>query len=62
MHLKSGKTNLFSLFHVENGKIQSMLWFYVTFNVEIRVIWVKNKLLLRFMKVFYETYHVFRVK
>ena len=54
MYLRTGKTNLFSLFHVENGKIQSMLWFYVTFNVEIRVIWVKNKLLLRFMYVFYE--------
>ena len=46
-----GKTNIFSVFHVENGKIQSMLWFYVCFNVEIHVIWVKNKLFLRFMYV-----------
>ena len=54
MHFRAGKTNRFSVFHVENGKIQSMLWFYVCFNVEIRVIWVKNKLFLRFMYVFYE--------
>ena len=38
------KTNIFSVFHVENGKIQSMLWFYVCFKAEIHVIWVKNKL------------------
>ena len=44
MYLRAGKTKKFSVFHVENGKIQSMLWFYVCFNVEIRVIWVKNKL------------------
>ena len=54
MYLRAGKTNKFSVFHVENGKIQSMLWFYLCFNVEIRVIWVKNKLFLRFMYVFYE--------
>ena len=36
MHFRAGKTNRFSVFHVENGKIQSMLWFYVCFNVEIR--------------------------
>ena len=55
MYLRAGKTkNPNSVFHVENGKIQSMLWFYVCFNVEIRVIWVKNKLFLRFMYVFYE--------
>ena len=41
--LQSWKTNIFSVFHVENGKIQSMLWFYVCFNVEMHVIWVKNK-------------------
>ena len=29
MHLIAGKTNKFPVFHVENGKIQSMLWFYV---------------------------------
>ena len=40
MYLRAGKTKKFSVFHVENGKIQSMLWFYVCFNVEIRVIWV----------------------
>ena len=60
MYLRAGKTKKFSVFHVENGKIQSIengkiqLWFYVCFNVEIRVIWVKNKLFLRFMYVFYE--------
>ena len=26
MYLKAGKTKKFSVFHVENGKIQSMLW------------------------------------
>ena len=36
MYLKAVKTNKFSVFHVKNGKIQSMLWFYVCFNVEIR--------------------------
>ena len=44
MHFRAGKTNRFSVSQVENGKIQSMLRFYVCFNVEIRVIWVKNKL------------------
>ena len=43
MYLRAGKTNKFSVIHVENCKIQSMLWFYVCFNVKIRVIWVKNK-------------------
>ena len=43
MYLRAGKTNKFSVFHVENGKIQSMLWFYVCFNVQIRVIWVKKQ-------------------
>ena len=38
MHFRAGKTNRFSVFHLENGKIQSMFWFYVCFNVEIRVI------------------------
>ena len=38
MHFRAGKTNIFSVFDVENGKIQSMLWLYVCFNVEIRVI------------------------
>ena len=33
MYLRAGKTDIFSVFHVENGKIQSMLWFYVCFNV-----------------------------
>ena len=54
MYLRAGKTNKFSVFQVENGKIQSMLWFYVCFNAQIRVIWVKNKLFLRFIYVFYE--------
>ena len=44
MHFRAGKTNRFSVFHVGNGKIQSMFWFYVCFNIEIRVIWFKNKL------------------
>ena len=52
IYFRAGKINIFSVFHVENSKIQSMLWFYVCFNVEIRVIWVKNKLFLRFMYVF----------
>ena len=43
IYLRAGKTNNVSVFHVENGKIQSMLWFYVCFNVQIRVIWVKKK-------------------
>ena len=29
IYLRAGKSNKFSVFHVENGKIQSMLWFYV---------------------------------
>ena len=45
MYLRAGKTKICSVFlRRNNGKIQSMLWFYVCFNVEIRVIWVKNKL------------------
>ena len=59
MHFGAGKTKRFSVFRVEKGKIQSMLWFYVCFNVEIRVIWVKNKLFLRFMYVFYEIIRIF---
>ena len=54
MYFRARKTNTFSDFNVENGKIHSMLWFYVCFNVEIRVICVKNKLFLRFIYVFYE--------
>ena len=53
MYLRAGKTDILSVFHVENGKIQSMLWFSVCFNVERRVIWVKNKLFLSFRYVFY---------
>ena len=60
MHFRAGKTNRFSVFHVGNGKIQSMFWFYVCFNVEIRVIWIKNKLFLRFMYVFYEIIRIFK--
>ena len=54
LYFRAGKTNKFSVFHVENGEIQSMLWVYVCFNVEIHVILVKNKLFLRFMYVFFE--------
>ena len=43
IYFTAGETNIFSVFHLENGKIQSMLWFYVCFKVEIHVIWVKNK-------------------
>ena len=53
MYLRAGKPDIFLVFHVENGKIQSMLWFLVPFNVEIRLIWVKNKLFLSFSYVFY---------
>ena len=59
MHFRAGKTNRFSVFRVENGKIQSMLWFYVCFNVEIRIILVKNKLFLRVMYVLYEILRFF---
>ena len=59
MHFIAGKTNIFSVFQVENGKFQSMLWFYECFIVEIRVIWVKNKVFLRFMYVFYEIIRFF---
>ena len=59
MHFRAGKTNRFSVFRVENGKIQSMLWFYVCFNAEIRVILVKNKLFLRVMYVLYEILRFF---
>ena len=31
MYLRSGKTNIFSVFHVEKGKNQSMLLFYLSF-------------------------------
>ena len=54
LYFRAGKTNKISVFHVENGEIQSMLWVYVCFNVEIHVILVKNKLFLRFMYVFFE--------
>ena len=33
MNLRYGKTDIFTVFHVENGKIQWMLWFYVCFYV-----------------------------
>ena len=60
MHFRAGKANRFSVFHVENNsKIQSILWLYVCFNVERRVIWVKNELFLRFMYVFYEIIRIF---
>ena len=59
MNLRDGKTDIFTVFHVENGKIQSLLWFYVCFNVEIRVIWAKNKHFLRYMYVFYEIIRFF---
>ena len=31
IYFRAVKTNTFSVFHVENGEIQSMLWFYVCF-------------------------------
>ena len=62
MYFRAGKTNIFSVFHVENSNIQSMLWFYVCFNVEICVTYVKNQLFLRFMYVFYRNYTGFSGK
>ena len=59
IYFRAGKTNTFSVFHAENDKIQSMLWFYEGLNVEIHVIWVKNKRFLRFMYVFYEIVRFF---
>ena len=59
MYLRAGKTDIFTVFHVENGKIQLLLWFHVCFNVEIRVIWAKNKHFLRYMYVFYEIIRFF---
>ena len=38
MYLRAGKTNKFSVSHEENRQVQSMLWCYMCFNVEIRVI------------------------
>ena len=38
MYFRPGKTNTFLVFHVENGKTWSMLWFYGCLNVEIHVI------------------------
>ena len=62
MYFRAGKTNKFSVFHVENGEIQSMLWLYVFFNLEIHVIWRKNKLFLRFVYVFNEIVRFFCYK
>ena len=59
IYFRAVKTNTFSVFHAENDKIQSMLSFYEGLNVEIHVIWVKNKLFLRFMYVFYEIVRFF---
>ena len=53
MYLRAEKPDIFLVFHVENDNIQSMLWFYLSFNVELRVIWNKNKLFLSFRYVFY---------
>ena len=53
MYLRAGKPDIFLVFHVENDNIQSMLRFYLSFNVELRVIWNKNKLFLSFRYVFY---------
>ena len=39
MFFEAGKTNKYSVFYVENGKIQSMLMFSVCFRVELRVVW-----------------------
>ena len=53
MSFRAGENNNFSVFQVENGKIQSVLWFSVCFHVEIRVICLNNELFLQFMYVFY---------
>ena len=59
IYFTAGKTNIFSGFDVENGKSQSMFWFYVCFKVELHVICVKNKIFLRFMNVLYEIIRFF---
>ena len=53
MFFKFGKTNKFSIFHLENGDIQSVLLFSVCFHVEKPVISVKNKRFVRLVYVFY---------
>ena len=58
MYLRTGKTNIFSVFHVENGKIINVLVLCL-FQVEMHVICVKNKLFHRFMYVFYEIIRFF---
>ena len=62
LYFRAGKTNKFSVFHVENGEIQSMLWVYVCFNVEIHVILVKNKLVSTIYVRFLWNYKVFMLK
>ena len=57
MFFRAAETNNLSVFHVENGKIQSVLWFSVCFHVEIREICVKNRILPRFI---YDLYEIIR--
>ena len=42
MYLRAGKTKKFSVFRVENGKIQSMLWLYGVFQCRNTCNLVKN--------------------
>ena len=62
MHFRAGKTNLFSVFHVENSKIQPILWFYVCFNVEICVTYVKKQTFSTIYVRFLRNYHGFSGK
>ena len=61
MYFRGGKTKKCSVFHVENGEIQSMLWFYVCFNVEIHVIWLKTNFSTIYVR-FLWNYKVFMLK
>ena len=58
-HESMEKLRNFTVFSREKTVIFSQCYgFMCVLNVEIRVIWVKNKLFLRFMYVFYEMYKV----
>ena len=59
MYLRAGKTNKFSIFHVENDKHSVSVLVYVCFHVEIREICVKNRILPRFIYLLYEIIRFF---
>ena len=55
MYLRAGKTKKFSVFHVENGKIQSNVMVLCVFQCRNTCnLGVKHQLFLRFIYVFYE--------